>query len=254
MSQGVWRCDSCHTNNDLNASMCRFCGREPGSATGEVAILTHQPLPEVRRQQPTFVQSRYDRPTITLAPPAPPRPSPPPTRKAMARPAPPAAPPARPGRPPTPPRPARRPPSRSRRRTATKGSRFALLALGVVAVGVGLSIIGGRNTPTAVATPCPQAVVRWLPPDSVNSTLVASYETPLHIVTICQNSAGQLYYDGQGRDKPATDEYHISLRATRTPTGFEADNGGYRYMIDGSELVVTENGAGIGRWPLTPTK
>jgi hypothetical protein len=254
MSQGVWRCDSCHVNNDLDAATCRFCGRTAGGTTGEVSVVTHQPLPEVRRQQPNFVQSRYDRPTITLAPPAPPRPSPPPVKTVVTRPALPPALPARPGRPPTPPRPARRPRSRTRRRTAKKGSGCALLAVGVVAVGVGLSLIGGRTTPTTVATPCPQAVARWLPLGSVNSTLVASYETPLHFVTICQDGAGQLYYDGQGRGKPATDEFHISLRATRTPTGFEADNGGYRYLIDGAELVVTENGAGIGRWPLTATK
>ena len=240
MSQGVWKCDSCHSNNEAGATACHMCQRTPGSANGEVAVVRHQQLAETRRQQPAFVEYR---PTITLTPVAPPRPKP---VRPVAPPARPAAPPARPS-------------------SSKAGSGCALVVFGMLAVGIVLAIFGGGHNSSSVPVPtpppttttaagptCPAAVARWLPAGGSGSTLVARYDAPLHVVTICQDADGQLYYDGQERGKPANDQYHISLRASRTSTGFEADNAGYRYLISGSELELTNNGAEVTRWPLTP--
>ena len=80
MSQGVWKCDSCDSNNAAERAVCQLCGRPPGSVTCEVPIVTHEPLADrgqgPQRQQPTFVPSAHERPTVTLTPPA--RPTPPP--------------------------------------------------------------------------------------------------------------------------------------------------------------------------------
>jgi hypothetical protein len=242
MSQGVWKCDSCHANNDTGAATCRLCSRVPGSATGVVAVVTHQKLPAVRPQQPAFVQSRHDRPTVTLAPPAPVRPTP-------------APPVSRPAPSPRPPTPRRAPAPRAAKPNGCLVT--LLLVLGVLAGFLLLALLGYlvRGTgPNSAAVACPAEVVHWLPASATNPKLVARYDAPSHVVTICQDRAGQLYYDGQAKNEPATDQYHILLLADRTATGFEAFNHSYRYEIAGSELIVTNNGAEVARWTLTPVR
>jgi hypothetical protein len=248
VSQGVWKCDSCHSNNNVGAATCHLCGRSPGSATGEVAVVTHEQLARVERQQPKFVDYR---PTITITPTAPPRPVPKPP---AVRPKPPA--PARPA----PPRPATPVRVRSRRSGTGIGcGTWFLILLGIVFV---LALLSRHNsgssgsparTETVTSKPCPAEVARWLPDGGPGSTEVTRYDAPLHIVTICQDSSGGLYYDGQEKDKPATSDYHISLPATRTSSGFEAVNNGYTYQITGSVLALSNNGAPVTSWPIEPS-
>lgn len=239
MSQGVWKCDSCHSNNDPGLAACRLCGRSPGSVTGEVPIVTHRPpTASGQQQRPTFGPSAHDRPTVTLTPPARSRP---------------------PAPPPLP------PPSRG----GSGGGGVVLVVIVILVIAVFGVIIssqksgapsptGGIPTPAPTTTTasggtaCPSEVAQWLPSNGPNSTLVARYNAPMHVVTICEDSGGQLYYDGQERGQPATDKYHISLRAWRTSSGYEADNGGYKYLVSSSELELTNNGAEVTRWPLVP--
>jgi hypothetical protein len=175
--------------------------------------------------------------------------APPPT------PTPPAPPPPPPAPPPPPPKPAYVPPtprwSPPRRRKSGVGRKVLWVVGGLV----GLSILGhlvepGSSTPASGGTPpsasgtCPSEVAQWLPG---KADLVARYQTDKHTVTLCQDSSGQVWYDGRVTGATVTDSTHISLRATRTANGYVANNKGYVYEIRGTQLTATNNGKVVSR-------
>jgi hypothetical protein len=242
VSAAAWVCDSCDTNNLAQASVCRVCQREPGSTPRQLSvdeIPVRQPT-----ERPIFVDSKHS---------GPPRPVPPPPEPAYI------------GLTAAPARGSAPPPREVPRRT---GHAITWLVVTVILVAILLVVVlttnfqavfgsgtPGQSTPdpgteqAAAAqlprsTPCPEAVATWLPSGAV---LVAAYTTDRHVVTLCRDSSGQLYYDGQVKGAPASSQTHISLRATATATGFVAYNKGYSYEITGSELIVTNNGTEILR-------
>jgi len=147
--------------------------------------------------------------------------------------------------PPPPPRPAYVPPARSwspppRRRKSGVGRKV----LWVVGSLVGLSILGhlvepGSSSSSSGSGTCPSEVAQWLPS---KATLVAQYQTDKHTVTLCEDSSGQVWYDGQVTGAAVSDSTHISLRASKTSNGYIADNKGYVYEINGTQLTATNNG------------
>jgi hypothetical protein len=71
---------------------------------------------------------------------------------------------------------------------------------------------------------------------------VVQYETDKFLITICQDDSGQYHYDGQIKGAPVDSDNHISLPATQTADGFAASNNGYVYDIEGTQLILTQNG------------
>ncbi|MGW0516129.1 zinc finger Ran-binding domain-containing protein [Crossiella sp. NPDC003009] len=249
-----WSCDSCHTNNYAQQSICRVCGRQAGSATGVLALPDHQPLSIARDETVAFVESRHKelpRATIALAPVPPSRPGPPG----------PLCPPKAPARSDygvatrTPRAP--RPPVSGR--AFWRGVRYLLVAILVIIVITNLdrigSLLGSAETSGVgrTATSCPTEVARWLPGNGDGAELVARHDTGKHVVTICLDSAGSYRYDGQLKGRPVTSDNHISLPAERTPTGFTAVNGEYRYEISGQALTISRKGKVLSHLPLAPT-
>jgi hypothetical protein len=256
MSTADWVCDSCETNNLAQARVCRVCLRKPGTVAGAVRPIPDPVMP-VRQEseRPHFVESRHAGQYRPTQPTGPPLISLTPT-------------PARAPRSPRPPEPS--PP-----RIAPPKGRLTLIGLAVagIIVAVALAIIPNLQDPfgsaapnatdvdsgsptieqTPSATPCPAAVTRWLPSSGNDAVLVAAYTTEKHVVTICRDESGQLFYDGQVKDAPANTQTHISLRATSTANGFVANNKGYVYEIDGSQLILSNEGREIYRTPLTRT-
>lgn len=242
MSRAAWVCDSCHTNNLADAAICRLCQRTPGSATGRVEAVTHVEVATRPEKRPTFVQSRHTelpRPTITLAPVPSRLPHPPPPTR------PPMYPPTRPPMP---------------RRTGRRLVTLALSGAAVIALLTNLDELGdllpdlsspGQEEASETVPACPAAAAQWLPQGGPGSTLTAIYESTDHVVTVCQDTAGQFYYDGQKKGVEASDTTHIALMAAPTATGFTADNGGTRYEINGLSLTITTNGVLQHQWPLT---
>lgn len=245
VSRAAWVCDSCHTNNLADAAICRLCQRAPGSATGRVEAVTHMEVAIRPEQRPTFVQSRHTelpRPAITLAP------VPPPARPRLPRPPAPSPPPMRPP---------------TSRRTGRRLVKLVLSGAAVIVLLTNLDELGellpdlsppGQEETSAAgpATPgCPGVAAQWLPQGGPGSTLVAMYESTDHVVTVCQDTGGQSYYDGQKKGVEASDTTHIALTATQTATGFTADNGDTRYEINGLSLTITTNGVLQYQWPLT---
>lgn len=236
-----WSCDSCHTNNYAQQSVCRVCGREAGSATGELALPDHRPLAISAEETVAFVESRHakpERPTIALAPPPPVRP-----------PSPPKTPPKTPSRTPR--------PYVARRRKRRVVPWLVLGVFGLVTFIYGnsfLAYLGSQlrqPAQTSAATPCPSEAARWLPGSGAG--LVAKYDTGKHTVTICVDSDGAYHYDGRINDgKPTTADNHISLSADRTSHGFTASNGDYHYEISGLDLTVRYRTKIIGQEHLTP--
>jgi hypothetical protein len=258
MSTAAWVCDSCESNNLAGATVCRVCQRKPGSATGTVrAVPAPVALPPQQNTlQPTFGVSRHAAPPkITLAPVPTPH-VPPPVRKPPP-PVPKPVPPRRSGpgypRPPVRPRPVRRVSGRQIWRT------IKFVAVGLLLLGVATNLgswLDDLNTP-ATAPPstspsCPAAVSSWLPGGS-EATLVAAYTTERHVITLCRDGSGQLYYDGQLRNSAATPDTHISIPAEQTSSGFVARNKNYVYEITATEVVVTIDGKERSRAPLTRT-
>jgi hypothetical protein len=245
VSDAPWVCDSCETNNFAQDSVCRMCQRVPGSVTGEVQIVQHPQQWSQLQEQPKFIESKHavtERPVFSLMPtPAPVRP---------AKPPPPAP------RPPAPVLPVARPPVVRRRK-----SKKALWVVGAVIVGLG--IIGnltdtggggsdsGSGSSTLSQTACPAAAATWLPAGGSGSALVVQYETEKHVVTLCRDKSGMLWYDGLVKGAEVTPSNHISLLASPTPSGFIAHNKGYTYDISGSELTLTNNGKLVARYQLT---
>lgn len=119
---------------------------------------------------------------------------------------------------------------------------------------VGLSILGHLVEPgssssssgTAGGT-CPSEVAQWLPS---TATLVARYQTDKHTVTLCEDSSGQVWYDGQVTGAAVSDSTHISIKASRTANGYVANNKGYVYEIKGTQLTATNNGKVVSRTQL----
>ncbi|TCO48916.1 hypothetical protein [Actinocrispum wychmicini] len=218
----VWWCGSCRTDNPADTTRCQSCDTAaPGTALQLVAPaqITLTPTVPVRRPTP---------------PPATPPPAtPPPVR-----------------------RPATPPPARSRRPRLNvvplvKAGGFGLGALAVVLlVGHALRQMGTTD-PGPSAPACPTAAARWLPGGT--GTLVAGYVTDKHVITVCQDGSGRLYYDGQQKGSPATADTHISIPAEATSTGFVATNKQYKYTITGSEVVVSVKGKPAQHWLLTRT-
>jgi len=99
---------------------------------------------------------------------------------------------------------------------------------------------GGSSDQTATSQPCPPEAAAALPGQT--GTLLARYQTSRHVITICQTSDGQVFYDGQLKDQPPGPETHISLLAQPTGDGYIAYNGTYTYQITGGRIVVTNEG------------
>jgi hypothetical protein len=238
--KATWKCDSCHTNNYDGAAYCRICQLEPGSATVATEVIVHQEPQQEVEGRPKFVPSKHGsgpRPTITLAPVPPKRPSPP-------------APPA-----PSRPAPVRAPMPRGTVRTLVKVTLgiLALIVLAVVLPRLGdmLPNVSGSGPGRSAAEPaCPAEAARWLPGSGSGAVLIEQYDTGQHLVTICRDNSGQYHYDGQLKGKPATSETHISLTASRTATGFQAQNANYLYEIDGMDLRLTKSGKPVKSWRL----
>jgi hypothetical protein len=127
------------------------------------------------------------------------------------------------------------------------GGLVVLSKLGEI-VGTG----GGTTTSTSDPASCPSAAAMWLP-SATGAVLVGMYESDKHVVTLCQDSVGQVWYDGQVKGAAATAENHISKRATKTATGYIAENGLYRYEIDTNTmtLMVTNNGKSMSKKSIT---
>ncbi|MGW3993587.1 hypothetical protein ACWEF6_08875 [Amycolatopsis sp. NPDC004772] len=98
------------------------------------------------------------------------------------------------------------------------------------------------STSTATDKPCPQDAARYLPGGTGTALLVA--QTAKSLVTICRTPDGRIFYDGQARGQPASDDTHIMLPAQAEGDGFVAVNGDYRYRVGGGRLVVSA-GSGV---------
>jgi hypothetical protein len=117
----------------------------------------------------------------------------------------------------------------------------------------GASKSAGTTTQQATAPPCPSAVAMYLREGGQNSTLVASYTSDQFDVTLCLDDDGDLYYDGQAKGQPVSDQTHISIPATRTASGYRAYNNGYTYEIDSTEETLLNQGTEIRQFALTRT-
>jgi hypothetical protein len=91
-----------------------------------------------------------------------------------------------------------------------------------------------------VAQPCPAEAAAWLPGQT--GTLVARYQTTKHLITVCQATDGQFFYDGQIMGQPEGPDTHISLPAQASGDGYVAYNGAYTYQLTGGRIVVTNDG------------
>ena len=112
---------------------------------------------------------------------------------------------------------------------------------------------GGPESAAPTGPPCPAEVAQWLPGGGSGATLEAAFTTPKFTITLCRTTDDQLYYDGQVTGVPPTGETHISIPATRTPSGYVAQNGSYKYEIAGNEVFVTHGTENLARQPLTRT-
>lgn len=268
----TWKCDTCDTNNALDAGKCRNCtGTTRKLEVPKIVRKEPAPPPVTEKPQPPARTSRVRGTTVpTSVMPAPPRPvaapSPPPrlAPAPVARPAPPPPPPRPEARtappsfrpPPAPTRPPAAPAYRpSRRRFWTRSSKRAarwiggLAALvifgpsladqiGKISLPSGTSSAGG----TSAGVACPYAAAQFLPGGGAGATLVKARQTTKHFITVCSTATGALFYDGQVKGKPADGTNHISLPATATASGCVARNLGYVYEVTGERVVVTSNG------------
>ncbi|MFF0478164.1 hypothetical protein [Streptomyces sp. NPDC004284] len=151
-----------------------------------------------------------------------------------------------------------RPPARKRSKGCLYGFLGvvgALVLLGIVQkVVIGSLDSGGATdaTPSPSAdgtgTACPSRIASALP-SGEGSTLVEAFRTEDHRITLCRTAAGRLYYYGEFRDQR---EAGIAMPAKKTSDGYEANNGPYRYVINGSTVSIYKSGARIGREGLTP--
>ncbi|EME60107.1 hypothetical protein [Amycolatopsis decaplanina] len=120
---------------------------------------------------------------------------------------------------------------------------FCVIPLIVAAIGGGMKSHSREGRPelngfrTSDGSPCPSEVARFLP--GGEGVLRIRLQTERHLVTVCETAEGRLFYDGQGKGKPVTDEYHLQIPAQRTADGYIAHRGAYTYEIKPSRLVVT---------------
>lgn len=112
--------------------------------------------------------------------------------------------------------------------------------------------VPGSDTSTQT-TPCPAAAAKWLPDGGSGAVLEAAFVSPRHVITLCRTGSGELYYDGQFTGQPVDSTTHISIPAVSTEAGYTATNGGYKYEVNGSEVIVTLDGNPMARLPLTRT-
>jgi hypothetical protein len=112
---------------------------------------------------------------------------------------------------------------------------------------------GSGATPASASrtTPCPEPAVTFLP-NRNGAVLVAAYTTDRHVITICRDRTGQVFYDGQLKGAEVNTNTHISLPATATGDGFIARNGTYVYEISDKDLTVLHDGVEISH--ATPTR
>ncbi|NUT95935.1 MAG: hypothetical protein HOY78_28315 [Saccharothrix sp.] len=108
------------------------------------------------------------------------------------------------------------------------------------------------SQPPPSPTPCPTEVSTWLPDGGPLAVLIASYTTTKHKITLCRDAAGRPFYDGRVLGAEVTPDTHIVLPATKTSTGFVAENGAFTYEISNSEVLVSQNGRLLTRAALTP--
>jgi hypothetical protein len=243
MTGDNWVCDSCETHNLTTAQVCRACQRPPGSVTGTVrAVPPAAQLTQRQEAPPVFGESKHARISLTPVP-VPPPPVPPPLV------------------PPPFVRPYAPPPPVSRRpmRPGT-GWRIAKLVLSGTAILLLAAnchtLIGLIPSPTPApaaapspniqaapaGVPCPAAAAMWLPAGGTGSVLVDGYTTDRYVITVCRDSTGQLYYDGQIANQAVTNDTHISIPAQQTADGFVATNNGYVYQISGTQETVSKGG------------
>lgn len=104
---------------------------------------------------------------------------------------------------------------------------------------------------TGTMQPCPPEVAAFLPGQT--GTLVVRYQTVKHMITVCQATDGQLFYDGQVKEQAASSDTHISLPAQPIGDGYIAHNGAYTYQITGGRIVVTNAGKVVLDEVLQPT-
>jgi len=120
-----------------------------------------------------------------------------------------------------------------------------LFALNIIGKMVGSTTSGGGSS-SAVA--CPSEVAQGL---TGETTLVARYRTDKHTVTLCRDTSGQVWYDGRVTGAAITPSTHILLKATPTANGYVANNSGYGYEIDGTQLTTTKSGKVLSHDQLT---
>jgi len=273
MSGDVWACDACDTHNPGDRSACRTCGREAGSTTETTVLPTpdtgtqprreDEPEPDFRvheKYAETAAQSRVQfsgRHTTTTSRPAPlpplfTLPAPPPPLGPVFRPPPPPPPVFRPP-PPAYSRPARRPAKpKIPRPVVVIGVLFVLGVIGKATTGGKSGDTSTTHATTTAAAPCPVRVARWMPAGGAGAALVAAYQTPKHLITLCRGADGAVRYDGQVKGQLATEEFHISLPAATTPTGYTARNLDFTYEIKGDVVIVTKGTDVISETPLEP--
>ncbi|MEQ0561229.1 hypothetical protein ABJI51_19250 [Amycolatopsis sp. NEAU-NG30] len=97
------------------------------------------------------------------------------------------------------------------------------------------------STSAPADKPCPADAARYLPGGQGTALLVA--QTAKSLITICRTPDGRIFYDGQARGKPVSDDTHIVLPAEASGDGFVATNGEYRYEVGGGRLVVSAGSA-----------
>jgi hypothetical protein len=263
----TWRCPHCHKNNTVGVTACVTCRREAGDTAPGAGTRRRATRPEaMTATERERVVSAADEP-VEQTEPAPtgrvrfsgrspsrslPGPvplwEPPPVEPPKVSTAPPpfrsAAPPAPPAMPPL---------ISSAPRRGTGGFGKAMLwIVGILVLWVVVALVKDNvdeqsgstaTTPeqTQVTTqPCPAEAAAWLPGQS--GTLVARYQTTDFLITLCQATDGQLFYDGQVKGQPQGADTHISLVAQVYGDGYVAYNGEYTYQITGGRIVVSKSG------------
>jgi len=262
---------SCHKNNVAGETTCATCGREP-AATEPVAQADRRsptkPKPMSAKERERVLSSAGDAEPLTQAAPprsgrlrfsgdtrTPRRPSTawrtPLEEPTLFAPVPPgistAPPPAR--FTPAPPAPPAYPRRRSMAWVAKAGFWVVAVSLewqfglpwvtGLIAEQTSGASTGG-STEQTTTQPCPPEAASALPGQA--GTLIVRYQTARHVITVCQTSDGQMFYDGQLKGQPPGPDTHISLPAQPAGDGYIAHNGTYTYQITGGRIVVTDAG------------
>lgn len=105
-------------------------------------------------------------------------------------------------------------------------------------------LTASSGTPAAAqptGPPCPARVAATIPGGG-NSIEMAVYESAKFRVTLCETSAGKIYYHGSDRHNPAL---YITLPAEKARHGYKAHNNVYMYYVSKHRLVITKNGVKV---------